>query len=146
MTPDRLVVCPECDGLVIEDEWYAHRAACRPTLLCNRSEPELYDLVNEYRKAHGPGWAQDLERMIQAAAKGYDPRRGSSCSLPTVDPTAFYAFTWDPNAAKPVTTTNIHSLTLHLPPGLGADEVEWLAREQLTEQYNEIRRLWNVRS
>lgn len=75
MSRDRLVVCPECDEFIVEDEWLEHERACRPMRLYEMSPDQLVqELDNRTRRDNN--WAEHLHRREQCIADAYERYNG----------------------------------------------------------------------
>ena len=157
MSDDRLVVCPECDELVVEDDWDIHKARCRDLHLYEMGEHDFLDTI-ERRRRHDPYWWQDydeLDRAVEDSLNDY-LARGADVSyyghsrhhwwtrqfhrmLPAERITDMFKVNM-PNTGSlqwsaTTNTVEYDSIVVKLPPGLEPRLAKALIREQLTDQW-----------
>lgn len=149
MSHDRLVVCPECDDLIVEDEWDLHKRECvREGLLCQMSDASLSDYVDR-KVRHDPRWYEKhdyirrlAEEAVARLGKGvYTPAMFPGPMQPVQKVNMGYI---NSNSTVPATAkfdfarnAVMHTLTVQFPTmiPLKREEAMALALDQLYEQW-----------
>lgn len=146
MSDDRLVVCPECDDLVVEDDWDLHKQSCRPIRLHELSPDQLLQELDN-RTRRDPHWADSFRRREQCiadACERYDGKgfQYGEYSLPY----------WQPDEQLAGITQNailgrdhmrqystIHTIRIHVPPfPIDKAMAHAIIREQIENQWREL--------
>jgi hypothetical protein len=142
--PERLVVCPECDDLIPEDDWDWHSRQCRPvSALVNASDNDLIDWIHR-RQMRNPHWYEKHDHIRSLAEQAVDKWRMGTMrpGLPAMFPAPpqVMAMPIITNTTQPAAiTATVATINVRI-PNVPMDEREafGLAMEQIYEQWEDV--------